>query len=226
MFRDRTGAGCVLAELVAERVFGPVLVAGIPGGGLPVAGPVALRLGAPLAVAYARKLSAASVPGVAFGGLDEDGQAILDELTVRGLRLGPEEVQYSQARAARELRRQMALCGEPPLARRLPFPVVVLVDDGLCTGLTMAAAVACARRHGAGRIVVATPCASVAALERLCPQVDAVISPVVDEGFAEVAQYYLDFSPVTDSQMQSLLSRRPSPIHETTTVGGGSGGSP
>lgn len=210
-FADRAEAGRMLAERLAPLVAGPCVVAAIPRGGVTVAVPVAGRLAAPLAVIYARKLTAPAAPELAFGALDEDGTRLLDEQTIALLGLTRHDVEAAATRVAAEIRRRMALYGVPPLAHYLPDRTVVLVDDGLATGLTMRAAVGHARRHGARKVIVAVPCASASAAERFEKEADRVVSLIVDPAFMAVGAYYVDFSPVTDEQVLEILGRHRSP---------------
>ncbi len=80
-FPDRAAAGRALAERLAPLITGPAVVAPIPRGGVAVALPIGERLRAPMAVIYARKLSAPVAPELAFGALDEDGQMITNPET-------------------------------------------------------------------------------------------------------------------------------------------------
>lgn len=205
-FKDRDEAGHILAEKLVPLVRPPCVVAAIPRGGVAVALPVVERLRAPLTVAYARKLTAPVAPELAFGAIDEDGQVIIDRDTVEMLGLGREEVEQAKARVGAEIRRRMARYGVPPLAHYLPEHAVVLVDDGLATGLTMRAAVVYARRRGAREITVAAPCAAAEAASRFQREADRVVSLVVDEAFMAVGQYYVDFSPVTDEAVTAMLA--------------------
>lgn len=188
-------------------VAAPVVVAAIPRGGVVVAEPIAERLGAPLTVVYARKLTAPVAPELAFGSLDEDGQVILDRDIVAMVGLAPTDIERARVRVAAEIKRRMGLYGTPPIGRYLPGSGVVLVDDGLATGLTMRAAVAYARRHGARDITVAVPCSSVQAAERFRREADHFVSPVVDPDFAAVGAYYVDFSAVSDVEVTEILKR-------------------
>jgi predicted phosphoribosyltransferase len=220
VFRDRGGAGSVLAEILAKSVAGRVVVGAIPRGGVAVALPIARRLRAPLAVVLARKLTVPIAPEFAFGAVDEDGHAVVDSASVAALLIGPPDIDAAQRSVAREIGLSRARYPTGGLAGHLPDRTVILVDDGLATGLTMEAAVAYARRHGARSVVVATPCASTLAAERLRDRVDQLVCPIVDEDFAAVAQYYLDFSPLSDAEVVALLARR-----EAEEAGGGDGGS-
>jgi predicted phosphoribosyltransferase/dienelactone hydrolase len=207
-FRDRAAAG----RLLAERLRGgslalPAVVAAIPRGGVAVALPIVELLKLPLAVIYARKLTAPIAPEFAFGALDEDGAETIDAETVAALGLRPADVAQAKVRVAGEIKRRMALYQVPPLAHYLPSAHVVLVDDGLATGLTMRAALAYARRHGAREITLAVPCASAQSAEAFRGEVDRFVSLVVDPDFMAVGAYYLDFFPVADDAVRTMLER-------------------
>jgi predicted phosphoribosyltransferase/dienelactone hydrolase len=206
-FRDRAAAGRLLAERLRSSVAMPAVVAAIPRGGVAVALPIVEELGLPLTVIYARKLTAPIAPEFAFGALDEDGEEIIDAETVSALGLRPADIAHAKFRVAAEIRRRMALYRVPPLAHYLPSAHVVLVDDGLATGLTMRAALAYARRHGASEITLAVPCASTQAAEAFRGEVDHFVSLVVDPAFMAVGAYFLDFSPVPDDAVRAMLER-------------------
>lgn len=204
-FHDRAQAGRLLADRLRASLRPPAVVAAIPRGGVAVALPIVERLELPLTVIYARKLTAPVAPELAFGALDEDGEVIIDAEAVAMLDLEPADIQRAKARVAAEITRRMALYRVPPLAHYLPGAHVVLVDDGLATGLTMWAALAYARRHGASQITLAVPCASTQAAERFRREVDHFVSLVVDPAFSAVGAYYLDFSPVPDDAVRAML---------------------
>jgi putative phosphoribosyl transferase len=210
VFQDRVHGGRALAAALAPLVAPPCVVAGIPRGGVVVALVIADRLHAPLTLAYARKLTAPVAPELAFGAMDEDGEVILDPATIRFLGLTPAEIDAARVSVGREIQRRMTLYGVPPLTAFLPGSSVVLVDDGLATGLTMRAAVDYARRHGAREVIVAAPCASQAAATCFQREADRFVSLIVDEEFQAVGQYYLDFSPVPDEAVIRMLRRTPS----------------
>jgi len=211
VFRDRRDAGEKLAEALAPVLRPPCVVAAIPRGGVSVALPIVERFRLPLAVAYARKLTAPSAPEFAFGALDEDGHATLDARSVAMLGLAPADVERAKARVLAEIRRRVAAYGVEPLGPRLAGAAVVLVDDGLATGLTMRAALDYARRHGAREIVVAVPCAAAAAADEFRRLADRFVCPLVDPDFMAVGQYYLDFGPVSDAEVLALLARARAP---------------
>lgn len=88
---------------------------------------------------------------------------------------------------------------------RLPFEVlsrdcspagktVLLVDDGLCTGATMRAALSAVRTSGAMRLIVAVPVGSEQAIQHLAGHADEVICLYRPEPFQALGMYYADFT--------------------------------
>jgi putative phosphoribosyl transferase len=222
-FHDRVDAGRKLAEALVPILKPPCVIAGIPRGGVATAMPIVERFHLPLTVVYARKLTAPVAPEFAFGAIDEDGQTIVDARSVSMLGLAPLDVERAKERVSKEIRRRMTTYGVPALAHYLPDTAVVLVDDGLATGLTMRAALEYARRHGAREIIVAVPCASEAAAREFERAADRFVSLVVDPDFRAVGQYYDDFSPVTDDEVIAMLTAasRAAAAPKPGTGGGG-----
>jgi putative phosphoribosyl transferase len=178
-----------------------------------VAAPVAQELGAALTVIHTHKLSSPQAPEFAFGAIDEDAQAIIDHRAVVALGLGTEGVKRIEAEVAAEVARRRSLY--PGRVRvhdhDLRDRAVVLVDDGLATGLTMRAAVGYAQRHGVKATIVAVPCASLPAAREiqglLQRRGDHFVCPLVDPHFRAVGDYYEDFRQVSDAEVAELLGR-------------------
>jgi putative phosphoribosyl transferase len=212
-FEDRLEAGRILAAELRRLELGPCVVAGIPRGGVAVAAPIAEALGAPLVAVHTRKLSLPREPELAFGAMDEDGHTVLDYRATVTLGLGESDVEEIKSDVAREMAWRVASYPGPRLADFLPGRTVVLVDDGLATGLTMQAAIAYAHRQGATAIVAAVPCAS----DRAAYEVGSLLSRsddrlaclLVDPAFRGVGDYYQDFRPPSDQEVAGLLGTTP-----------------
>jgi putative phosphoribosyl transferase len=211
-FLDRTEAGELLAEVVASLVRPPVLVLGIPRGGVVVAARVAARLGAPLDVVVPRKVGAPGNPELAVGAVADGVQAI-DEPAIRRLGLDMTAVRAEAARQTAEVARRTAAYrqGLPPL--ELAGRTAVLVDDGVATGWTCAAAASYTRRAGADRVVVAVPVGPPGLAERLSPVVDEVAVLVTPDPYLNVGQVYERFPQVDDEEVLRCLQegRAPTP---------------
>jgi putative phosphoribosyl transferase len=205
IFFNRHEAGNSLAVAVSAVARGPCVVAAIPRGGVAVARPVADRLRAPLALAFVRKVTVPQAPELAMGAVDEDGRTVMDGNAATMGSTG-DALRAGKNRALAEIQREKRLFPGPALKRLLPGATAVLVDDGLATGDTMAAAVQYARRHGALRVIVAVPCASGNAAERLRREADEFVCLAEADGFFAVGAFFVDFAEVGDQEVCDLLA--------------------
>ena len=158
-FTDRVDAGRQLAARLIHLKDAPVVVLGLPRGGVPVAAEVARSLGAPLDVIVVRKLGVPYQPELAMGAIGEDGVRILNPEIVSLSGITPARLAELEEREQAELQRRIRRYrGDRP---RVPLDgqVAVVVDDGIATGSTARAACQVARALGAGRVVLATPVA-------------------------------------------------------------------
>jgi putative phosphoribosyl transferase len=205
-FLDRVEAGELLAGVLAELVEPPALVLGIPRGGVVVAFRVAARLGYPLDVIVPRKVGAPGNPELAVGAV-ADGVRALDQPAIRRLGLDPAAVEAELVAQTAEVARRTAAYrrGLPPL--ELAGRTAVLVDDGVATGWTCAAAAACARRAGAARVLVAVPVGPPGLAGRLAPVVDQVLVLVTPDPYLHVGQAYEHFPQVEDEEVLRCLEQ-------------------
>lgn len=216
-FRDRKSAGRQLADdLGAYAGRDGLLVLGLPRGGVPVAFEVARQLGAPLDVFLVRKLGVPSQPELAMGAIASGGVRILNEDVVAELDITDDAIARVAAEEQEELeRRQRAYRGdrrEPDLRWR----TVILVDDGLATGATMAAAVAAARADDPAELVVAVPVAARETCDAFRDSVDAVVCSITPEPFRAVGAWYEEFPQTTDEEVRALLERAEEPAREAS----------
>lgn len=208
VFADRGEAGARLGELLRERTWSAPVVLGMARGGVPVAAAVAAALDAPLDVAVARKIGAPGQPEFGVGAVTADGPARYDQHSLRALGLTPEDLRADCERERAEARRRLQRY------RRVgdPVPVtgrdVLLVDDGLATGVTARAALGQLRAAEPGTLVFAAPVcarASQAAL-RAAGEADEVVCLAAPDEFAAVGQWYREFDQTTDEQVLAALT--------------------
>jgi putative phosphoribosyl transferase len=112
----------------------------------------------------------------------------------------------TEAERAEARRREDRFRGLRP-APVLKDRVVILVDDGLATGATMRAAVRSALKAEPARLVVAVPVAPPHTCRELMREVDEVVCPYQTEPFWAVGQFYRDFAPTEDSEVETILRK-------------------
>jgi putative phosphoribosyl transferase len=203
-FSSRYDAGRQLAAGLTHLADQPVVVLGLPRGGVPVAFEIARALKAPLDVIVVRKLGVPWQPELAMGAIGEEGVRVLDrsvldlaglsESAVRAVEQRERDVLDARIERLRRGRARVPLTGR----------VAVVVDDGIATGSTAHAACEVARRLGATRVVLATPVAPAGTTaEELAA--DELVCCAMPLGFRAVGNYYRDFSPTTDQEVVALL---------------------
>jgi len=207
-FRDRSEAGELLAEqLTAYANKSNVIVLALPRGGVPVGAQVARKLAVPLDVFVVRKLGLPGHPELAMGAIATGGVRVLNGDLVDSMRISDEVIEAVTASEQRELaRRERSYRDDLPLPE-VEGKIVIIVDDGIATGSTMAAAVAALRQLGAGRIVVAAPTIARSTYDYLEKTADDVVAVIVPEEFYGVGQWYEDFSQTTDAEVHQLLGQ-------------------
>ena len=205
MFADRTDAGRRLADRLAASGIEADVVLAIPRGGLPVARPVADRLGAPLDVVVAQKLGAPNNPELAVGAVASDGSLDRNEDLIARLGVTDEYLEREREREAESARGKVREYrgGDPVPA--LAGERVVVVDDGLATGATAIACLRQVRAADAERVMLAVPVGAPDSLDRVRDEADAVVSLDAPAGFGAVGQYFRDFSQVSDEEAMTYL---------------------
>jgi putative phosphoribosyl transferase len=208
IFRNREEAGRALAKRLGKYAGREqVVVLGIPRGGVAVGFEVAQALAAPLEVFVCRKLGAPGEAQLAFGAVAPRGVRVLDRETIAVLGIAPEEIEAVTREQRKELeRRERAYRGDRPFPD-LKGCVAILVDDGIATGSSMLAAVRALREFEPARIVAAAPVASQAAERRISREADEFVCLDAPAAFYAIAQFYDDFSQVSDEEVQALLER-------------------
>jgi len=211
-FRNRRDAGRKLAArlqgLAAQR---PVIV-GLPRGGIPVAAEVATALNAPLEVLAVRKIGAPHNPEYGIGAIAEDGTRVLDAEALAVLGIEGGVLESIVARETEELRRRVAAYrGDRPLLEMRDRTVIV-VDDGVATGVTDTAALRAIRHRAPRRLILAVPVCAPDSAARLREEADEVLCLSEPPLLYGVGQWYLDFSQVSDEEVLDALGRPLRPV--------------
>ncbi|MCW2744174.1 MAG: sle [Mycobacterium sp.] len=206
-FTDRSQAGSALVAPVRALGLRDPAVLALPRGGVVVAAELAAALGAPLDVLVVRKIGLPGREEYGVGAIAEGAEVpvLHDEaLALHGLT--PADLAPTVAMERRELERRVARYrgGRPP--QPVDGRAVVLVDDGVATGVTALAALRALRAGGAARRVLAVPVGAADSLRALAPEADDIVCVVRRERFGAVGNYYERFDQVGDEEVLQLLA--------------------
>lgn len=203
MYIDRFDAGRALAAVLSTYTVTDPLVLAIPRGGVIVGRVLADNLGASLDVVMAKKIGAPFNPEYAVAAVDPDGEVLQMEGGQWGSLRG--HIMEQTALRRRELKQNLKVFRRG----RKPEPIrgrsVLLVDDGLATGLTAMAAAKYIRRHSPKEIILAVPVAPPDTLSAMRAFVDDVVCPLSPRVFHAVGEWYVSFQEVDDQDVAAAL---------------------
>lgn len=212
IFRDRADAGKQLAQLISlhiekleSRIIDiPIIVYALPRGGIPVALPVAEKLGCPLDIIVAKKITTPSHPELAIGAVTSNGNVIwtkphlLRQISWRGL----QEAMATAQQQAEEREAQLSNYRpkiEPQGA------IAIIVDDGIATGMTMAVAAQAIKDKQVKEAWICAPLAPPDLIPRLELWGDRVLILATPSPFFSVGRFYQSFAQVSLETTITLL---------------------
>lgn len=210
VFRDRLEAGKLLSKKLREYSDdkGNVIVLALPAGGVPVGYAIAKELNIVMDVIIVRKIQIPWNTEAGFGAVAWDGEMVLNENLIKHLSLTKDEIKESVSQTRKNIQERLTkFKGDEPLLS-LKDKTVILVDDGLASGVTMLAATRSARKRIPKKIIIAVPTGSLGAIELLAPKVEEIVCLNIRSGPAfAVADAYKNWYDVTDEEVIKLLQR-------------------
>ena len=226
-FADRSAAGRLLGARLLRVAADPAsglslaraVVLALPRGGVPVGRPVSLALQVPLDVLVTRKIGYPLQPELGVGAVAEGGQPVFDAELLARLGLTAAGLAAVVSRERAELDRRVAAYrgGRPAVPVR--GRDVIVVDDGLATGVTARAALRAVRAAGARRTVLAVPVAAPASAAAMLAEADLVIVLAEPAEFRAVGEWYQSFGQLKDADVVALLTASAGPGEQSPGPG-------
>jgi putative phosphoribosyl transferase len=208
IFQNRMDAGRLLARKLTAYANRPdVVVLGLPRGGVPVAFEVAKALNLPLDVFVVRKLGLPGQEELAMGAIATGGVRVLNDEVVKAWRIPDKIVEEVTREETEELERRELLYRSDRPALGVGGHTVILVDDGIATGMTMFAAIAALQQQGPERIIVAVPVAAPETCAELREIVTEVVCLMMPSEFYAISLWYKDFSQTSNEEVRDLLKQ-------------------
>jgi putative phosphoribosyl transferase len=206
-FKDRIQAGRKLGERLLIRAFPELVILALPRGGVPVAEEVARILGAPLDVVIARKIGAPGHEEFGIGALSEDEVPHFDPRMTNYFNVTGAEIKAILKAETEELRRRIAHYRGGRQLPDLEGKTVILIDDGLATGVTAAAAGAFLRTRQPKELIFAAPVCPQDISSEVREQFDEIVCLQSPRNFQAVGLWYENFGQVEDDEVMFILNR-------------------
>lgn len=206
MLKDRADGGKKLAErLLIYKDDPSVVVIGLPRGGVVPAYEIAKALDAPMDIIVTRKVGAPTQPELAVAAVTSDGTVLYNDRVMKNLGYSLDVIDDLAEAEKKEAVRRLETYrkGRSPLD--LKDKIVILVDDGIATGMTMKAAIMSAGLRGAKKIVVAVPVLPADSMETLKEMVDDVQYVLMPETFFSISEFYELFPQTSDEEVIALM---------------------
>lgn len=204
IFRDRTDAGIKLADILEKYKGEDVVVFALPRGGVVLGVEIANRLSAPLDLIITKKIGHPTNEEYAICAIAEDGEPVCNSTEVGNV--DPAWLAASAERVRREIKRRRKTYTGNSLLHQVEGKIVIIVDDGIATGLTMIAAIIEIKKRRPKKLVVAIPITPYSTAKKLKTMVDELVSLEIDVNYmGAVSAYYRSFRQLEDSEVISLL---------------------
>jgi putative phosphoribosyl transferase len=204
IFQDRQDAGRQLAQSLIKYKNKQPLILGIPRGGVIVAYEVAKALLAELDVIVARKLGAPLQPELAIGAIAPGNIKVLNPELVQYFGLDDADINKLVEQEQQEMERRISAYRAGRADLDVKNRTVIIVDDGLATGLTALAAVRAVKNMQAKKVILAVPVGAADTVATLSKEA-IVVCLSTPQQFDAVGYWYRDFAQVTDAEVIALL---------------------
>lgn len=209
IFADRSQAGRMLAERLAEKRYAKPVVLALPRGGVPVAAEVARALDAPLDLVLVRKIGVPYQPELALAAVVDGAkpELVVNEDIRRMTGISDEQLERLMAHEIAEIERRRRIYLEGRDRIPIEGATAIVIDDGIATGATVRAALRALRRGKPDKLVLAVPVAPPDTVEDLRSEVDEIVCLQTPDPFYAIGAFYRDFTQTSDEEVVAILAQ-------------------
>ena len=211
LFRNREEAARLLIGPLERFRSERVVVLSIPRGGVPMGCAVARHFGWEHGLLLTKKIGHPTNPEYAIGAVGSSMVYVDEKQT--DIPQSYLESEIARIRTSITQREKRFLQGQSQPS--IEGKTVIIIDDGIATGLTMRVSVLMLRRQNPKKIIVAVPVAPPSSVKMIRQVADEVVVLQTPSDFSGVGQFYEDFSEVTDEEVMRLMG------HSVTNGSGG-----
>ncbi len=205
IFQDRYHAGTLLGEKLLVYTNDHPIITAIPRGGISVGYPISIMLHTPMIAYIVRKIGSPIQRELGIGAIGENGVEVYDAERIKELSLRDDDIRKIRDKEAWELQRRVTLYRNGKPFPNIEHNTVILVDDGIATGITIQAAIQGVQKLNPKNIIVAAPVCSQYAYDLLSPLVSQIVCIQTPATLEAIGKWYIDFHQMTDEEVISLL---------------------
>lgn len=207
LYKDRQEAGKQLAEKLIKYISENPIVIALPRGGVVVGYEVAKKLKAPLDIIVARKIGAPFHPEFGVGAIAPNGIRVVNAETTRLLGISESQIDEIVEKETIEMERRINLYRNGLPSIDLKGRTIIVVDDGLATGVSTKAAILSLKKMKPKKIILAVPVSPPDAGNKFKHEVDEFLCLNEMPDFFAVGYYYYDFEQVSDAEVINLIQK-------------------
>ncbi|MGC9102270.1 MAG: phosphoribosyltransferase [Desulfurella sp.] len=198
-FKNRQEAGIELAKKLKDYVDEKTIILALPRGGVPIASILAKMLNVEFNIYISKKIPHPDNEEFAIGAMGEFGEMVIDPFF--SSLITNEAIKETKNKIESYIKQYR----KKPI-ENLDLKTVILVDDGIATGLSMEAAIKDIQKLHPKKIIVATPVIAQDTFEKLNKIVPVIALIVSSDPFFSVGRYYEDFHQLSDQEVEEIIS--------------------
>jgi len=214
MFIDRKDAGKQLTEKLIPYKSQEPLVIALPRGGVAVGFPIAKEFKIALEMIMVRKIGAPQNPELGIGAIAEGNVLFWDTDMLDIVQIPNHDLVALYEKESAELARRIDSYRRGKQLPLLTNKTIILVDDGLATGVSAHAALLSLKRHHPKKIIFALPVCSGETALSIRQLVDKVICLESSDNMESIGRYYENFEQVTDDTVMTLIKKTKNRLYD------------
>jgi putative phosphoribosyl transferase len=210
-FADRAEAGWALSTQVGgylreHGITERPLVLGMTNGGVPVAAEVARMLSGDLDVIVVAKISSPWHPEQGIAAVAENGPLVINHDALTRANLSPHDLSPMLVAQRAEIDRRAHMYRDGRPSPTVTDRVVVVVDDGMQTGVRARAALRALHVGMPAHLIFATPICAAESTGSLAVEADGLVHVRCPCCFSATGLWYRDIHEVTDAELMATMN--------------------
>lgn len=207
MFEDREDAGFKLCPKLKKFLSKKdCIIVGLTRGGVVTAKKISSSLNLPLKALVVKKIGAPQNPELAIGAIVSLKDIYWDLKLLKSFNVSKKEKKTLIAQKLKEVKILQKILNIKNKLTDFKNKNIILVDDGVATGASVAVAAKYLKRAKVKSIILATPVIAADTLVNIKNYFDTVVYLQKRKDFYAVGQFYYNFEEISDEKVARILN--------------------